>query len=1694
MPTTRHPILRLTLVRAADAAAPAQYFMPQENAYRIVRCSATDLLERTPQGKRRHRELLRRMEKIHQGANLPEELPEPINGMLSNAWVSASGEGAGSADARVQDIESYIRWLDANKGYIFNRIPKYSKYIERCNSLVDSRGEPNCARVYFAVELQVAVERQLAAATLQGPEFLESLEAGSICGFAVVAGNDEWEGPASTPSRTDDSKKRGRLRVPREVDHAREYLGGLHNDNLWFRFVSPISVDKAHRGRRLGRDLLDRIETEAEEDGVHLIAGLVHARNFYAISGLSRLGYSFLDWTPDTTRGKGRAGKPRNRPGPGLDIWFRICKLLASEQFAEPEDERDPSDLYLQLTAAFNLLRASRLFGTGSLGAGATQDQALNLGPVPIRIGRTQITRGGWVYHDPSRSEGAGLKVGPPFGETLQASTRQAFRCLARLKADRVRWGDEAKGHPALVERDRKVAQDQLRKACYAVLCAYDSLDRVSGAKDDLGKYHPLVRMLLAQKDKRDPKWIVLMDVRHARSKEQHHEESRKVGQAIKKALAFLDTDPCIIPLESPFSSSESPTSEGPSPGAVPVESSGKRHHYEGLGEGLHTVAEGQRVTVESVLRKTFEPNGSSAGEGWENLREIYESFRRADLACYEEQGLHVWLHLIGQTYRTDPAASRESETLVGTFFSFVATLPNDNLEGIVNTLWRTVSRPVYRLAMRKEDYLLREELHRSTLVETMARSVSHNIGSHVLSFSSILGPLYKQAGGNVEHWNRVRDVDRLLKYLHRRLDFVAQASTWLPSSSEPVLFFADLVSELRNQDLIFQHLLLGWSESPIRLRVSMGSEAYPGESDTVYEWNLGQSWESDSEDQRFPDERFLYIGGGFTGMHAVYIIAENLLRNTVMHAPIDGNGRPLELCLHLRQGNRSALILWTNWDDHTKERKAVFVDEIKRASTIRGRGKSGMHRGFLEIERCAAILRANHGSREPGQENPANCSAIKVHDPRAGGESRGPYVGIEVRLKKHWPVTVLGSLFPESRLIEKNGIVRRVTNIRKGGSTASQLVVVDQQALSEMHAASPELTGNRMLIRVESKARRVSPPLWIEVAAADLDDCQHLAGTSLELGMYLWAHWLAGFIRRAKGAESHVVLTISLKGYSDVRKHWAEVLKDLGEPVAKILSGCLSLRVVHEPSQSRIVVPPIPRSSKQDQAADDRTVSLPGLVPWPYLGQGQPLAQNMEKWEAQYVSHEVVVSTPADIRRCFRQDLGEGYHPLKSNLHQPPSDAFTALVVVSGLVEASLTKVLVLDERLIAHLLGPGKDADSRTPEFGGDTKSALEEAGIYPLLSARVGSGSSSKSSKVPPLPNASFGKESPFGLSLCLRHGRAARISGINSKGDEVDELITEYDVLVIHPPILRLFTGDRTLGQALLQFRAWLGLSASDKTRVVLTTASMTRDETTDLPLLDFSIIEQALLTRDGAIEKYHLVRALNSIRTSLEAPGGASEALPQEQSDQGLADDRQDIQPQAGPPAPVARAAVGLPPAEAVAIAELVVIATAIHPVNHSQHPTRDRATIDALFQGHDRETDIVLSVELGSPQAQLLAADGRWTFQCHKPESSPRVVLLMRGHAMEYSTRTERLLVGGVEVGTFLADLRSLLGRDTFSAVNVWSHQGNPRGDRLEREFVAMRDYLERDLFHAFEDGPVPDKGREGGRTIMGKWPAPLED
>lgn len=218
----------------------------------------------------------------------------------------------------------------------------------------------------------------------------------------------------------------------------------------------------------------------------------------------------------------------------------------------------------------------------------------------------------------------------------------------------------------------------------------------------------------------------------------------------------------------------------------------------------------------------------------------------------------------------------------------------------------------------------------RAAVAAIMGRNASHNLGSHVLARHS--SRRIDKDDSTISLVTELKDGQFLDRYIQGRMDYVAQVATEWPAWTEPARLVGEILWGLLAQRVVLQEIVaseglgaLEWErsddeeiavgkgrEGEIRLhcfRVSRPSWAPGSQVGDIAERRsqaralLFHEHHKDNEFRSSVDlswDPLVAIPGGVTGWHAVYVILENVIRNSAKHGRFSSSaaavgGRPVD-------------------------------------------------------------------------------------------------------------------------------------------------------------------------------------------------------------------------------------------------------------------------------------------------------------------------------------------------------------------------------------------------------------------------------------------------------------------------------------------------------------------------------------------------------------------------------------------------------------------------------------------------------------------------------------------------------------------------------------------------------------------------------------------------------------------------------
>ncbi len=189
-----------------------------------------------------------------------------------------------------------------------------------------------------------------------------------------------------------------------------------------------------------------------------------------------------------------------------------------------------------------------------------------------------------------------------------------------------------------------------------------------------------------------------------------------------------------------------------------------------------------------------------------------------------------------------------------------------------------------------RDERMIQNAARKSGVAAVMARNMAHNVGSHVLSKYS----REEDFDERLDNGGKCKKIASLLSYLRTRMDFLAALSTESTTLVTNLKIYRDAMSyfkpiEIDQEEITWQELLLDHISGIDVLKSSQLHIKYLRDGK---ELNL----EVGDHDPSFASPN------GLLGAHALYIILENIIRNSAKHAYNPSKNKTLEITFEIRE------------------------------------------------------------------------------------------------------------------------------------------------------------------------------------------------------------------------------------------------------------------------------------------------------------------------------------------------------------------------------------------------------------------------------------------------------------------------------------------------------------------------------------------------------------------------------------------------------------------------------------------------------------------------------------------------------------------------------------------------------------------------------------------------------------------------
>lgn len=748
-----------------------------------------------------------------------------------------------------------------------------------------------------------------------------------------------------------------------------------------------------------------------------------------------------------------------------------------------------------------------------------------------------------------------------------------------------------------------------------------------------------------------------------------------------------------------------------------------------------------------------------------------------------------------------------------------------------------------------------------------MARNLSHNVGSHVLASSRLQRvrsdpkmALHQDIKIHIKTvfgeavFDEPIPPTALCKaiatqfdgYLQRRQDFVALIVEDMNMLAQPRLLWRDVIKPFTEQYALLATMLAdqGYGYGPdskaLKFTISFHAptgNAGPGGNGAV---------ETGCRSRVCGTDQAIGVAGGSVGQQALYAIFENILRNVAKYGTKRGITQELKLDIRLLDiGGNTRYLLEIRDNFGSTEGDPEFQADLNSVITIRRHLANGLRsrdsdapkiggHGLREMLACAEFLardtkiwfekdetdqsdscytrfyqkhKMHLSAREAVLERPTPLRCyhdglglvyqIAIPKPRMLGVF-DPIAKTELALHCARVFSAVNDLVDYAPMLA----VARAPN--KVGNTDNWL-----DALIENQQSLPFRT---MIVCVSPEQKcticRKNPQLYVVSNSQLHNDLGSLTAESWQrVVSNCYEAWLRAYKPPVENQKwnLHVGLERDPVG---VQARW----KAIDGFESDLVDVFVRAKVAAQDMENGIAIVRMEDFVSMNAKADEKLKST----------------------QIVYDNHHVVFEADYKADVAFSQEIGSSNIELYQQLETPPTDPFGFAMFVYGVIEASLTKVAVLDERLSEAIVDCGNP-------IGGVM---LKSARVYPLFA--VG-GVRGVDCHV--LAQGEWCQDkldlSTNKLVLFMRAGTS----------NQVFEVTPEVDVLVIHLGVLEQSVDKTGLTIESDQEK----LVRSLRPRVVITSGRGSgREWGRTLPFADFSAIGGALY---GGFNKPNLVAAL-----------------------------------------------------------------------------------------------------------------------------------------------------------------------------------------------------------------------------------------
>ena len=322
-----------------------------------------------------------------------------------------------------------------------------------------------------------------------------------------------------------------------------------------------------------------------------------------------------------------------------------------------------------------------------------------------------------------------------------------------------------------------------------------------------------------------------------------------------------------------------------------------------------------------------------------------------------------------------------------------------------------------------KNNFDLSLHATKSAIAAIMSRNMSHNLGSHVLSYAST-------------GLNHPFDVQVLMEYMQERMDFIAQITAEPPQWTMTMRFVSQLMRNFYKQRILLNYISKSEGLSAKEYQIGNKDE---NKLQVIVLDNKGNEIIPNGNNTNFEDP-LVAIPGGITGAHAFYTILENIIRNAAKHSfnKIENN-EGLKIYVQIDDSDNNNVTvkvfdnvtknILTNQKDTDGSKMSLFqvIENKLKQSLIEQTGSLRYENwGLAEIKIGAGFLNKKKQDEIGGGIEDISKSFIKLIDPKKDKNGTtlqkpdlGSFIGYEFNIQK--PKYVLIILKDQINGLDKN-------------------------------------------------------------------------------------------------------------------------------------------------------------------------------------------------------------------------------------------------------------------------------------------------------------------------------------------------------------------------------------------------------------------------------------------------------------------------------------------------------------------------------------------------------------------------------------------------------------------------------------------------------------------------------------------------